>query len=554
MFRLSVLGGRVNDNDIAYIAAAKQPIDKTLQHMAALDSGIFSSLRKRLSILTPKEWESIHAHSSESHKNAIITEQERAALLEEQKHIGLSKGAKVGHTKNADKIAKIDRRQRVLNKALRQSSIMASSESYFSHDGLYESAARTHQGKSRFYVMSRDWAGQYKGQMIYQPRPCDAPAVNVGERYTEKLTASSVRKIFESGAYVAACHGGFTTFITLTFSAEQRNDIFSGNVTLGSEVSRFINAAKKMHKRGFTYVTETGAQSVEGIDADFHYIWVAECPANEEGEPNPHVHMLLNWQVDKAHFNAWASRIEGIWKNGFAHLERIKFGEAAAGYLIKAVGYAAKGGNADQGLIKGNRYNIARCSRAPSWEVLASFDADNMAGIIKECGYKLTQWRKPLEREIRRKNAKRDEFIRLRSIHKAAKDKTAIFSKKIKQLEAEARDIKAQIKARGVFARCDNSFSITFEGDQAITKIDTFLSWAAGARGWSMASGDCDLSDIKSAVDRVYSDDFLAFQYKQANWKSQLQQHYEATPDNEENDRIQSVLARQWGEYEKLYH
>ncbi|MDN3683915.1 hypothetical protein QW180_07745 [Vibrio sinaloensis] len=53
-----------------------------------------------------------------------------------------------------------------------------------------------------------------------------------------------------------------------------------------------------------------------------------------------------------------------------------------------------KGENADQGLIRGNRYNIARCSRAPAWETLATFEADNITAVIKELGYKLEQWKK----------------------------------------------------------------------------------------------------------------------------------------------------------------
>ncbi|MBV1842593.1 hypothetical protein KSX29_18515, partial [Photobacterium ganghwense] len=58
--------------------------------------------------------------------------------------------------------------------------------------------------------------------------------------------------------------------------------------------------------------------------ADFHYIWVAECPANDDGEPNPHVHVLLNWAVPQNLFPAWALRLESLWGKGFAHLERIK--------------------------------------------------------------------------------------------------------------------------------------------------------------------------------------------------------------------------------------
>ncbi|HHF3091087.1 TPA: hypothetical protein ACPJ1J_004892, partial [Vibrio alginolyticus] len=112
----------------------------------------------------------------------------------------------------------------------------------------------------------------------------------------------------------------------------------------------------------------------------------------------------------------WAKRLEKIWGHGFAKLERIKKPKAAGSYIIKAVGYAAKGENADQGLIKGNRYNIAKCSRAPAWETLASFEAGNMTAIIKELGYKLEQWKKPIKRQIRKLRNAKEQTIKAKAI------------------------------------------------------------------------------------------------------------------------------------------
>ncbi|MBV1843652.1 hypothetical protein KSX29_23905, partial [Photobacterium ganghwense] len=57
-----------------------------------------------------------------------------------------------------------------------------------------------------------------------------APDAQQGERFTEKLTKRAVSKIFEAGAYVATCHGGFCTFLTLTFSQAERARIFSSMV------------------------------------------------------------------------------------------------------------------------------------------------------------------------------------------------------------------------------------------------------------------------------------------------------------------------------------
>ncbi|MBF4249039.1 hypothetical protein EA004_29395, partial [Vibrio anguillarum] len=102
-------------------------------------------------------------------------------------------------------------------------------------------------------------------------------------------------------------------------------------------------------------------------------------------------------------------------------------------------------------LIKGNRYNIARCSRAPNWDVLAAFDVDNMASIIRECGYKLEKWRKPLEKEINRKKFKKDELIKVFAIENKKGEKKKIFKLQslIKRLETEITEHKEILKSRG---------------------------------------------------------------------------------------------------------
>ncbi|MFA0708283.1 hypothetical protein AB4653_21500, partial [Vibrio sp. 10N.222.48.A3] len=62
--------------------------------------------------------------------------------------------------------------------------------------------------------------------------------------------------------------------------------------------------------------------------------------------------------------------------------------------------------------------------------------------------------------------------------------------------------------------------SVTFEGDDSKTKVDEFLFWAAGARGWSMECRDLDLNDIKQEADNLYSNDFIRHQERLAYWKS----------------------------------
>ncbi|NOH93554.1 hypothetical protein F0229_13400 [Vibrio sp. AIC-3] len=536
----------LSPQDVGFIAGVTQDVTKTNQNIAAIDSGFFSAIdnswleteQRKL-----KEYEQFHFVAT--NKSAKLG---REAQGEALKGIGLSKGAKVRQGKSRKQIDRLITRSRKCQPRHKTQSTCAEN-----HDAMYNQAQNANQkGKSRAYLMHRPWSEQVKMQMIYQPRPSDAPSANDGERYTDKLTSRAVRQIFESGAYVAACHGGFKTFLTLTFDEVQRDRIFSGEITLGSEVSRFLDGAKKLFQRGFTATLRSNRDNhsqrnideceqveiIEGSTAPFHYIWVAECPMNEDGEPNPHVHILLDWSVERSVFDTWAQRLESIWGHGFANLQRIKLPKAAGSYLIKAVGYAAKGGNANQGLIRGNRYNIARCSRAPKWEVLAAFDADNMAAIIKECGYRLERWRKPLEKEVRRKQFKRDEAIRASAI---AKDKTPQkfkLQRLIKMLDGEIRDYKEQIKSRGVFARTDNTFSICFEGGTASEKMDEFLLWAHGARDWSMNTNDVELGDLRAIAIMKYNDEYERFLCSRANWQSQL--HQELPPQHDDLEALKS--------------
>lgn len=568
---------QLSPQDVGYIVGEKQNFEITKKRLAAIDSGFFSAPN---SDYIESENQKLRISEQLHHvrtKNTLTPE--RAARIEDAKRLGLSKGAKVRHRKNSmtERFATRNRRLSVSHGTITELGV--------NHDDDYQAPRKMQSGwvfnpdlsarrleyvpsnQTRAYLMRREWSNQIKMQLVYHPAPQDAPPTNNGDRYTEKLTSRAVRKIFESGAYVAAAQGGFATFLTLTFTAEQRDKIFSGEVTLGSEVSRFLDGAKKMYRRGFpaevrgendnnlqrniTLCNEV--KQVEGKNDDFHYIWVAECPANENGEPNPHVHVLLNWRVEKEIFHSWAQRIEKIWGNGFATLEKIKHAKAAGSYIIKAVGYAAKGDNASQGLIRGNRYNIARCSRAPSWDVLVAFDVDNMASIIRECGYKLEKWRKPLEKEINRKKFKKDELIKVFAIENKKGEKKKIFKLQslIKRLETEITEHKEILKSRGAFARSDNIFSITFEGEQAAEKMDTFLNWAAGARRWSMKCDEINMDDIQQNAALQYSSEYQQFLERRADWQSQLNQMLPPLPDDEEVEIKRQMAMELMEDYER---
>ena len=133
------------------------------------------------------------------------------------------------------------------------------------------------------------------------------------------------------------------------------------------------------------------------------YVWVIENPdrieTTDDGakyvplvqtaagrlvrDTNPHVHVLMRWQVPYEMFSAWAERLESLWGQGFAHLERIKDPESAGAYMAKAAGYIAKAsGQDDQGEVRGNRYGIAERARAPGWTEAQRWSMGTMGTLI----------------------------------------------------------------------------------------------------------------------------------------------------------------------------
>ncbi|TKG13180.1 rolling circle replication-associated protein [Vibrio lentus] len=577
-----------------------------------LDSGVVKSLPVYDRVFNQKSKHVTDVKLATEHFKRLNSNSkpDREAAAERPETLGLSKGAKVRHEKKHTK---------AIGRTTGTKTELDSRMGHESFDALYASTERNtarvlplkHEKRPPFerklspislQLQKRDWSGQMRAQIVTQTPAGNAPEANSGTRYTEKLTPKSVSNMFESGAYVAQCHEGFTTFLTLTFTPAQRHAIFGAmdegidadgpftpveferdtgdlipgkdglytqlpkqpfkiikplDTSIGRETSRFLDGSKKMFHRG--WYTEDGdyvsgqfkaKPSPFGPDrekADFHYMWVAESPINEDGEPNPHVHLLLKWTVDKKHFKDWAKRLESLWGHGMAHIERIRQPKAASTYLIKAVGYAAKGNNADQGLIKGNRYSIARVSRAPSWETLASFEADNITAVIRELGYKLEQWKKPLLRTISRINKQKAQTVKASSIAKQQgkpEDHLKKLQSRIIRLEHAAEKTTQEMKSRQMHASSGNRFSITFDGDEAKERMDNFLMWAAGARGWSMTCRDIDCSDLKQEADETYQAQYHHFLERRAYWRSVLGEPYiPEEPDEDEVSYWQSAKA-----------
>lgn len=169
-----------------------------------------------------------------------------------------------------------------------------------------------------------------------------APPPMYGARVTSHLTQHAVRQIKGAAIKAHMLGLGLETFVTFTLGGESRKAIAEGGLVLGHEIRRTLNGVQERFRR-------------EGYE-DFAYIWVAENPA----EVNPHVHMPTNHTVPRSEFQKFTKWFESLWGHGFAHVERIRKPEAAGLYILKAVGYSAKGSDGGQGLIYGNRYGISQ--------------------------------------------------------------------------------------------------------------------------------------------------------------------------------------------------
>ncbi|PMI40711.1 hypothetical protein BCU46_04740 [Enterovibrio norvegicus] len=300
--------------------------------------------------------------------------------------------------------------------------------------------------------------------------------------------------------------------------------------TIGREMSRTLDGMKKMFERGWKYTNDDGEKiDVPATDGEFRYIWVAESPANEQGEPNPHAHLLTNIAVEQQHFSAFCQRIESLWRNGYAHFERIRNKHAASSYIIKAVGYAAKGDNGEQGVIEGNRYGISRSARAPKWEVLATFEADRLSAVISECNRRLEQWKAPKRREIDRQQFIKNQAKKLIAIEKnKAQSNDAIIamhSARIKAAESAMFSTRKEIQARGVRVSGEGRFCIEFENDSDFSRSLAFLGWAHGARGWTYEAREAEsevFEPLKASSKHAWSNQKIKFENRLADWRSLL--------------------------------
>lgn len=219
---------------------------------------------------------------------------------------------------------------------------------------------------------------------------------------------------------------------------------------------------------------ETGAEftpvkraaGAEKMGRSLSYLWVAENPENAEGERNPHLHVLMRWTVPYSVFPCWARRIESLWGQGYAHIERLKARKAAGYYIAKAAGYLTKGaGEADQGPIRGNRYGISRPARAPGWYHVGSY-AWGIFGALMERARESYKARTAPVREVRDQCREK-----LKTMPKGSAER--------RKLAATLAAARKRLESVGGYC---GRWEIVVKG---MDRVDKLLTWAQ-RKGWDM--------------------------------------------------------------------
>jgi hypothetical protein len=165
--------------------------------------------------------------------------------------------------------------------------------------------------------------------------------------------------------------------MTFTVKAEDRCGVANGDVVLGTEVRRALNALAEWHRRR------------GGVEHS--YVWVAENP----GESNPHVHLLSSITVPRSDFDRFAGQVEGLWGHGWVKIERLRQPLTAGHYILKAARYFSKGSESDQGRVYGNRYGISRNIR-PVYEVRSLGASEDAAAGLRILQDELDEEGEPL--------------------------------------------------------------------------------------------------------------------------------------------------------------
>lgn len=393
---------------------------------------------------------------AEALRDLAISEAERRRLVEASKSpTGLLEAAKLGKAKflaESRDLSEIHNYNRMIEETTGETA----EPNYREIDPLRREKTPHGQAGCKAVFEFREWCDQYRIRTEVAAVTGNQPPEQT-ERVSKFLSTRGARKIAESCEYMAMKKGGYKTFVTGTFDNETRERIAAGETTIQKEVTRTMDGLQKLYQRGFI---ADGERVEQHPGEKLAYCWVVEIPKNEQGEENPHIHMMLGWGVKYAHFEAWAARIEGIWGNGYFHLEKIKDTNCAGSYMAKAAGYLSKAqGSDDQGEVTGNRYGISSEARAPDWVVINEAQLHIMGQLIADVYDHLT--------------VAHGEKYRKRKRLNNALEKTPKTEKEEREKIGKAlQKVRAEIKAIPV--RC-NKYQVILDGAGAFM---SFTSWA----------------------------------------------------------------------------
>lgn len=380
------------------------------------------------------------------------------------------------------------------------------------------------KGPGQYTVIDfREWSDEWRirtrvDTSMLQPSAPDGPRESV------MLSDAGARKLADSCHYMALKKGGYRTFVTGTFNPESRAAISDGKTTIQKEVTRCMDAMKKMFLRG--WYSKAGDYVAPG-GGEFCYSWVVEIPKNEDGSDNPHVHMLMNWRVEKELFLEWSARIESIWGHGYFHLERIKDPLCAGAYMAKAAGYMTKGaGDENQGLVRGNRYGISKPARAPGWCNIGNYELGVMGRLIADIHDHLTH--KHGEDYAKRKQLNAD----LQAAKKGSRTRREIGEK--------LQKVRAKLNALPVRA---SKYQMVIKGSKYLNR---FIGWAQG-NGWSHSKRPDSLwySRVVDAIQRRRERRRLAaMRMSEFEWIRAIKYYFNWMPVERE--------PMPWSEYEAI--
>lgn len=366
-------------------------------------------------------------------------------------------------------------------------------------------------------IQHREWSNEYRIRTSVETSTT-VPPLNDGPRKSLKLSARGARKISDSCSYMASSGAGYQTFVTGTFNREARNRIKINQTTIQKEVSRTMDALQKIFQRGWT--TSTGVR-VCGNEGTLPYCWVVEIPMNNEGEENPHIHILLGWSVPFELFQEWRKRIESVWANGYFHLEKIRDPNCAGAYMAKAAGYMSKGAKSEkQGTVLGNRYGISKVSRAPEWSTIRKANLGIMGKLIAEMHNtsRLTYGHLFEEREklkgILNQCSKRDKRFRI------------AIGKNLEKVRKKIREI-PQITSK---------YQIIFKGEESFNR---FIGYSL-ASGWKHSNKPISMwaATIRMRFDRKdYQNLPAEYLWSDKKW-IEASEHYESYLRNMEHVSI----------------